>query len=74
MDVIDANAEDVRFLQATRHGEVVTPVELVEDHAAELGGHAELVLQRLRGGDSLGLAMVRERVPEASASVCWAIW
>ena len=30
MDVIDANAEDVRFLQATRHGEVMTPVELVE--------------------------------------------
>lgn len=66
MDVIDANAEDVRFLQATRHSEVVTPVELIEDHAAELGGRAELVLQRLRGGDSLGLALVRERVPEAT--------
>jgi len=65
MDVIDANAEDVRFLQATRHSEVVTPVELIEDHAAELDGKAELVLQRLRGGDSLGLALVRERVPEA---------
>ena len=26
MDVLDANAEDVRFLQATRHGEVLTPV------------------------------------------------
>ncbi len=64
MDVIDANAEDVRFLQATRHGEVVTPIELVEDHAAELDGRAEFVLERLRGGDSLGLAMVRERVPE----------
>ncbi len=66
MDVIDANAEDVRFLQATRHSEVVTPVELIEDHAAELDGKAELVLQRLRGGDSLGLALVRERVPEAT--------
>jgi len=65
MDVIDANAEDVRFLQATRHSEVVTPVELIEDQAAELDGKAELVLQRLRGGDSLGLALVRERVPEA---------
>ncbi len=66
MDVIDANAEDVRFLQATRHSEVVTPVELIEDHAAELDGRAELVLQRLRGGDSLGLALVREGVPEAT--------
>ena len=64
MDVIDANAEDVRFLQATRHSEVVTPVELIEDHAPELKGRAEFVLERLRGGDSLGLALVRERVPE----------
>lgn len=65
MDVIDANAEDVRFLQATRHGEVVTPVELVEDNAVQLGESAEHVLERLRGGDSLGIAMVRERVPPA---------
>ena len=35
MDVLDANAEDVRFLQATRHGEVMTPVELIEGHAAD---------------------------------------
>ncbi len=63
MDVIDANAEDVRFLQATRHGEVVTPIELVEDYAVELGPHAEFVLQRLRGGDSLGMALAREGVP-----------
>ena len=25
MDVLDANAADVRFLQAARHGEVLTP-------------------------------------------------
>jgi hypothetical protein len=30
MDVIDANAEDVRFLQASRHGEVLSGIELVE--------------------------------------------
>lgn len=64
MDVIDANAEDVRFLQATRHGEVLTAVELVEDSPAELGDKTEAVLERLRGGDSLGIALVRERVPE----------
>ena len=40
MDVLDANAEDVRFLQATRHGEVMTPIELVEGHAADLSGRA----------------------------------
>ena len=74
MDVIDANAEDVRFLQANRHGEVVTPVELVEDHVAELGSHTEFVLQRLRGGDSLGIAMVREKCLQRYAKICLAIW
>ena len=38
MDVLDANAEDVRFLQASRHGEVLTPVELVEAHARASAG------------------------------------
>jgi hypothetical protein len=63
MDVIDANAQDVRFLQATRHGEMITPVELVEDHAAELGDKQEAVLERLRHGESLGSALVHEDVP-----------
>jgi Na+/H+ antiporter NhaD/arsenite permease-like protein len=64
MDVIDANAEDVRFLQATRHGEVITPVELVENHSADLGEKTEPALERLRHGESLGIALVREGVPE----------
>jgi Citrate transporter len=64
MDVIDANVEDVRFLQAMRHGEVLSAVELVEDSSTELGEHAESVLQRLRKGEPLGLALVRENVPE----------
>jgi hypothetical protein len=62
MDVIDANAEDVRFLQATRHGEVMTPVELVEGHAPALEGRADAVIERLRHGESLGLALVHEDV------------
>ena len=37
MDILDANAADVRFLQAARHGEVLSAVELVEAHA---GGDA----------------------------------
>jgi hypothetical protein len=64
LDVIESNAQDVRFLQATRHGEVLTPVEYVEDHAAELGGHAEGVLKWLHDGESLGLALFRQNVPE----------
>ncbi|HKY07343.1 MAG TPA: hypothetical protein VJQ55_03840 [Candidatus Binatia bacterium] len=64
MDVIDANAEDVRFLQAARHGEVLTPMELIEEHEEALGEKAEGVITRLRGGGSLGIALVREGVPE----------
>jgi hypothetical protein len=65
MDVIDANAEDVRFLQATRHGEVLTPMELIEEHETELGDKAEAVQERLRKGESLGIALVHEQVPQA---------
>ena len=65
MDVIDANAEDVRFLQATRHGDVMTPIELVEGHGQALGKHVEPVLERIRRGESLGLALVHEDVDVA---------
>jgi hypothetical protein len=64
MDVLDANAEDVRFLQASRHGEVMTPIELVEGHSADADVRAEQVIARLRGGESLGIAMIRADVPE----------
>jgi hypothetical protein len=63
LDVIEANAQDVRFLQATRHGEVPTPIEFIEERAEELGGRAEGVLGWLRRGESLGLALFRENVP-----------
>jgi hypothetical protein len=64
MDVIDANAEDVRFLQALRHGEVLTPIELIELHEIELGDKNEAVLNHLHHGESLGTALVRAEVPE----------
>ena len=64
MDVIDANIEDVRFLQASRHGDVMTPVELIEGHAVDLDGRGPAVVERLRRGESLGLAMIRSDVPE----------
>jgi hypothetical protein len=63
MDVLDANAEDVRFLQAMRHGEVLTPVELVEAWATELAEKTEGVLDRMRAGATLGTALVQEDVP-----------
>jgi hypothetical protein len=64
MDVLDANIEDVRFLQASRHGEVMTPIELVEGHSPDLEGRAPAVIERLRNGESLGLAMIRADVSE----------
>jgi Na+/H+ antiporter NhaD/arsenite permease-like protein len=66
MDVIDANAEDVRFLQAMRHGEVLTPIEFVENHAGELGDRTDHVVARLREGESVGVSLVREEVPKAT--------
>ena len=63
MDVIDANAEDVRFLQALRHGEVLTAIELVELHENDLGDKRDDVFARLRRGESLGIALVRSEVP-----------
>jgi len=62
MDVIDANAEDVRFLQATRHGEVMTPIELLEGHADLLGDRLGAVIERIQHGESFGLALVHEDV------------
>ena len=63
MDVLDANAEDVRFLQASRHGEVLTPVELVEAHAEHLQGKAPQIIEKLQHGTSLGRALVEASLP-----------
>ncbi len=63
MDVLDANAEDVRFLQASRHGEVLTPVELVEAHERDLEGKAPGIIQDLQHGKSLGRALVDANLP-----------
>ena len=65
IDVIDAKAEDVRFLQAMRHGEVLTPIEFIENHAGDLGHKTDQVVERLREGESVGVALVREEIPES---------
>ncbi len=64
MDVLDANAEDVRFLQASRHGEVLTPVELVEAHAAASStARRRQIIEKLQKGTSLGRALVEADLP-----------
>ena len=62
MDILDTHVADVRFLQATRHGEVLSSTEVVEAHANgdDWGPH---VIWRIRRGEALGPAMVREDVP-----------
>ncbi len=63
LDVLDQHAADVRFLQASRHGMVLTPVEHAEKYADLLGGTLDPVLARLRQGEPLGAALVTEDVP-----------
>jgi hypothetical protein len=63
MDIVDANAADVRFLQAARHGEVLSSIEVVEAHAGRAEwGHR--VIKRLRAGETLGLALIHEDIPQ----------
>jgi hypothetical protein len=64
LDVLDANVDTVRFMQAVRHGEVLTPVEFVEGHVAEVGDHLKPVIERLHKGEPMGEALVDEGIPE----------
>jgi len=64
LDVLDANAEDVRFFQAMRHGETFTPIEFVDGFAALLNGRAQSVVEGLRHGKPLGIALIEADVPE----------
>jgi hypothetical protein len=64
IDVLDANAASVRFLQAARHGEVPSPIEMLESEEEALGeAPSERVQDRIRRGETLGAALVREEVP-----------
>ncbi len=69
MDILDAHAADVRFLQASRHGEVLSPVELVDAHAGPGDPWGGRVADRIRGGEPLGIAMIREGVPQETRRI-----
>lgn len=64
LDILDTHTADVRFLQATRHGKVLIPVEFIDDYKELLANHYESVQNRLHQGDPLGSAMIKEDVPE----------
>src|SRR5205814_1757994 len=62
-DILDAHNADVRFLQASRHGEVFTPLEFVESQQEPLGRHYIPVHERVLEGEPLGEALIHEEVP-----------
>lgn len=64
LDVLDANIDTVRFMQAERHGEVLTPVEFLESHAEDLGVKLQAVLARIHKGEPMGEALVEEGLSE----------
>lgn len=65
-DILDAHNADVRFIQASRHGEVFTAVEFVENQQEELGAHYIPVHARVLAGEPLGEALIREEVSSKS--------
>ena len=64
LDILDLHTADVRFLQASRHGEVLTPIEFVEGKKELMGAHIETILPRLHKGEPLGKALVDEKIPK----------
>lgn len=74
LDILSAQSAVVRFVQAARHGEVLSMVELAEAHAADLGGQAHAIVEQVRRGEPLGRAMVQAGVePQARLKVLEAI-
>ncbi|MBK8423981.1 MAG: hypothetical protein IPL30_08805 [Elusimicrobia bacterium] len=63
LDLLDRHTADVRFLQVSRHGEMITPLEFALAHAEDLGSHKDAVLKRLHQGVPLGEALVNEHFP-----------
>ncbi|HSA58647.1 MAG TPA: SLC13 family permease [bacterium] len=65
LDILDLHTADVRFLQALRHGEVLTAVEFIDEFRNQLGDHHKDIERRLHKGEPLGLALVHESVAPA---------
>jgi Na+/H+ antiporter NhaD/arsenite permease-like protein len=66
LDLLDRHTADLRFLQAGRHGEVLTPSEFLEAHRGEAGIAFDKVLHHLHQGVPLGEALVKENVSRAA--------
>lgn len=64
LDILDQHVADVRFLQASRHGEVLTSIEFLEAHRDAVGSHFGVVHKRLMEGVPFGEALTNENVPQ----------
>ena len=64
LDILDSQTADVRFLQASRHEDVLTPIEFIQEHKDLVQDHFEPIMKRLHHSESLGIALVKESVPE----------
>ncbi len=62
MDILDKHMDDVRFLQAFRHGKVFIPTEFINDYAVTLGERYSRIEERIHTGEPLGAALIREGV------------
>ena len=65
LDVLDLNTADVRFIQAQRHGKVLTPMEFAEEHRDQLAEHYEPLIRRLHQGETIGEALAAEKIPQS---------
>jgi hypothetical protein len=64
LDLLDRHTADLRFLQAGRHGHVLTATEFLEQHKDAVADRHDKVLKLLHQGVPLGEAMVNEGVPK----------
>jgi Na+/H+ antiporter NhaD/arsenite permease-like protein len=64
LDVMDVHVADMRFLQASKHGKVFTPIEFLEEEKSRVGAHYDAILSRLHKGEPLGKALIAENVSE----------
>lgn len=62
LDILDRHTDDVRFLQASKHGEVFSSVEFIEEHAGLSENQVSAISKRLHEGEPLGLALRKENV------------
>lgn len=63
LDLVEQHAASFRFLQARRHGEVFSDIELIDAHREALGLQYQDLVTHVQSGESLGEGMQKLAVP-----------